>query len=242
VTTPHSSWAWRYDEAYQGSFGAFYDALTEATVQRIAAVRPPPARIVDFGAGTGRLALPLGRAGYSMVAVDPSAEMLSVLRAKAEKEGLAVETVCCRMQDEFQSPPFDLALCVFTVLLYLLDEAALTASVQRAASVLCTGGGLLFDIPSKQLFASYTRTAPGFVRDVRVIPETDVLFRYEENIRFADGERWVNYVDSFHIRHWEKAQVFTALEQAGFVIEKDLSSEFAGSGSSYFLAARKHPV
>ena len=197
MKTPHSSWAQHYDEAYRRSFGDFYDGLTQVTVDCIARIQPPPARIVDFGAGTGRLALPLTKAGYSVVATDPCAEMLAVLSSKAEKEGLAIQTVCCPMQDEFQSPPFDLALCVFTVLLYLLDEAALGASFQTAAAALRPGGRLLLDIPSRQIFHSYNRTAPDFVREVRVIPETEVLFRYEETIRVLDGKRWVTHADSF---------------------------------------------
>lgn len=238
MKTPHSSWAQHYDEAYRRSFGDFYDGLTQVTIDCIARIQPPPARILDFGAGTGRLALPLTKAGYSVVATDPCAEMLTVLRSKAEKERLAIQTVCCRMQDEFQSPPFDLALCVFTVLLYLLDEAALNASFQTAAAALRPGGRLLLDIPLRQIFHSYNRTAPDFVRDVRVIPETEVLFRYEETIRVLDGNRWVNHSDSFQIRHWEQAQVFRSLERAGFEIEKDLTSLFTGTGSQYFLATR----
>ena len=164
MKTPHSSWAQHYDEAYRRSFGDFYDGLTEATVDCIARIQSQPARIVDFGAGTGRLALPLAKAGYSVVAIDPCAEMLAVLSSKAEKERLTIQTICCRMQDQFQSPPFDLALCVFTVLLYLLDEAALDAAFQAAAVALRPGGCLLLDIPSRQIFLSYNRTAPDFVQ------------------------------------------------------------------------------
>lgn len=238
MTTPHSSWAQHYDEAYRRSFGDFYDGLTEATVDCIARIQSQPARIVDFGAGTGRLALPLAKAGYSVVAIDPCAEMLAVLSSKAEKERLAIQTVCCRMQDEFQSPPFDLALCVFTVLLYLLDEAALNAAFQTAAAALRPGGRLLLDIPSRQIFHSYNRTAPDFVREVRVNPETDVLFRYEETIRVLDANRWVNHSDSFQIRYWEQSQVFDALGRASFAVEEELSAQFAGSGSSYYIASR----
>ena len=106
MNTPHSSWAQHYDEAYRRSFGGFYDDLTQATVECVARIQPAPARVVDFGAGTGRLALPLAKAGYNVVATDPCAEMLAVLSSKAEKQRLSIPTVCCRMQDEFQSPPF----------------------------------------------------------------------------------------------------------------------------------------
>lgn len=237
MTTPHSSWAKYYDAAYARSFGEIYEALTEVTVQNVARIQPPPARIIDFGAGTGRLSLPLAKAGYSVVAVDPCAEMLAVLQCKAETQNLAIETICCRMQDDVQSPPFDLALCVFTVLLYLLDEASLTASLRTAAAVLRPGGRLLIDIPSRQLFHSYRRAASDFVREVRVTAEAENLFRYEEAIRVFDGERWTDYSDSFQIRLWEQAEVFSALEQAGFFVEEDLSGQFASSGSNYFVAS-----
>lgn len=238
MTTPHSSWAQHYDAAYAQSFGKIYEDLTTVTVQNVAKIQPPPARIIDFGAGTGRLSLPLAKAGYSVVAVDPCAEMLDMLRSKAATHNLTVHTIPCRMQDEFQSEPFDIALCVFTVLLYLLDEASLAASLRRAAAALRPGGRLLFDIPSRQLFHSYRRATSDFVREVTVTAETEELFRYEEAIRVFDGKRWTHYADSFQIRLWQETEIFSALEQAGFVVEKDLSDQFAGSGSKYFLASR----
>ena len=139
VTMPHSSSARYYDEAYHRSFGSLYDALTKETVEFVQAKLRPPARIVDFGAGTGRLALPLARAGYTVVATDPCEEMLAVLRSKAATENLTLDTVRSRMQDEFPSPRFDFALCVFTVIVYLLDERALNASFQRASAALRVG-------------------------------------------------------------------------------------------------------
>ena len=238
MTTPHSSWAQHYDAAYAHSFGKIYEALTTVTLENVAKLQPPPARIIDFGAGTGRLSLPLAKAGYFVVAVDPCAEMLDMLRSKAATQNLTVNTIPCRMQDEFQSAPFDIALCVFTVLLYLLDEASLAASLRRAAAVLRPGGRLLFDIPSRQLFHSYRWETPDFVREVTVTAETGELFRYEEAIRVSDGGRWTDYADSFQIRLWQETEIFSALKQAGFVVEEDLSRQFACSGSKYFVASR----
>ncbi len=236
MTTPHSSWAQHYDAAYAHSFGEIYEVLTATTLKCVAEIQPPPARIVDFGAGTGRLSLPLAMTGYTVVATDPCAEMLAVLRSKAEKQNVAVETVCCRMQDDFPASQFDLALCVFTVLLYLLDEATLDDSLARAAAVLRPGGRLLLDVPTEQLFHSYHRTTAGFDRDVQVIRESDVLFRYEEATRICDGDVQVSYTDSFQIRHWQRPQIISALARAGFEVEADLSARFAGSGSHYYLA------
>jgi 2-polyprenyl-3-methyl-5-hydroxy-6-metoxy-1,4-benzoquinol methylase len=99
MTTPHDAWAHAYDAIYEGSFGSFYTNLTAETLACLGELAVPPAHIVDFGAGTGRLSIPLARQGYSVIAVEPSAAMLEQLRAKAEGAGLAMETHHQRMQD-----------------------------------------------------------------------------------------------------------------------------------------------
>ena len=53
MTVPHASWAGIYDLVYEESFGQFYDALTNTTIDQIKKTVQPPASIVDFGAGTG---------------------------------------------------------------------------------------------------------------------------------------------------------------------------------------------
>jgi 2-polyprenyl-3-methyl-5-hydroxy-6-metoxy-1,4-benzoquinol methylase len=74
---PHSTWADVYDLAYERSFGDFYSQLTQATIQLVEEIVNPPAMVVDFGAGTGRLSIPLAELGFEITAVDPCLEMLS---------------------------------------------------------------------------------------------------------------------------------------------------------------------
>ena len=45
-------------------------------------------RILDLGCGTGDLTLMLAQAGYDVIGIDRSEEMLSVLREKADELGL----------------------------------------------------------------------------------------------------------------------------------------------------------
>jgi SAM-dependent methyltransferase len=51
------------------------------------------ARVLDVGAGTGRVALELARAGCSVTALDLDGELLGALGERAQREGLGVETV-----------------------------------------------------------------------------------------------------------------------------------------------------
>ena len=79
---PHDSWAEVYDEAYTQSFGALYDMLTTKTLEVIRENTESGKDVLDIGAGTGRISLPLVRGGYSVCAVDPSTKMLNVLKRK----------------------------------------------------------------------------------------------------------------------------------------------------------------
>ena len=153
MSEPHESWADVYDIAYEQSFGGTYRDLTSATVDTISNVVKPPARIVDFGAGTGRLSIPLSSVGFDVLAVEPSKGMLDQLKSKPG--GSSVGMFHGKMEDFQSDTPFDMALCVFTVLLYLLDEDTLRKSIQASAQALHPGGFMLIDIPKKSLFKGW---------------------------------------------------------------------------------------
>ena len=67
---------------------------------------PPPARVLDCGAGTGFLTLIAARLGHRVVSLDLSESMLARLRAKAAVEDLAVEVVV-GAADQPPAGPFD---------------------------------------------------------------------------------------------------------------------------------------
>jgi len=58
-------------------------AYPTALIDALADLSPPGARIVDVGAGTGHLALPLAARGFDVIAVEPAEEMLARLRESA---------------------------------------------------------------------------------------------------------------------------------------------------------------
>jgi SAM-dependent methyltransferase len=238
---PHSSWAEVYDIAYQRSFGDFYDQLTDATVELIAGMFAPPASIVDFGAGTGRLFLPLSKLGYAVTAVEPCREMLAQLQGKDQRN--LVRSVCSRMEEFRGEGKFDMALCVFTVILYLLDEDSLKKSLAAAYEALRPDGMLLLDIPSEAIFSGYSRRDPCFERTVAVTRHNRSIYTYREELVVTndDGEA-TRYEDEFHIRHWSKQQVMELLKELGFVDGEDLTPHFSGAGSSYYKFKKPNRV
>jgi len=230
---PHASWAEVYDIAYQRSFGDFYDRLTNATVELIEGILPLPTSIVDFGAGTGRLSIPLSQIGYAVTAVEPCREMLSQLQGKDQHD--LVKSVCSRMEEFRGEGKFDMALCVFTVILYLLDEDSLKKSLAAVFEALRPDGLLLLDIPYEAIFSGYSMRAPCFERTVAVTRHNGNIYTYREELVVTNDEgKATRYEDEFQIRHWSKNQVMEVIRDLGFVDGEDLTPHFSGAGSSYY--------
>ncbi len=94
MTRPHDAMAPVYDLVYQEDFGEFYHWLTDTTLDVVCELVPVGARIVDFGAATGRMALPLAQAGYRITAVEPSGPMIDRLREAASGADIECVPLC----------------------------------------------------------------------------------------------------------------------------------------------------
>jgi SAM-dependent methyltransferase len=101
-------------------------AEVEAWVRR--ELPPPPARVLEIGAGDGSLARTLAASGYDLTAIDPKSESPDV------------EPVALADLGE-PSQPFDAAVAVVS----LHHVEPLEPSVERLARVLVPGAPLLLD-------------------------------------------------------------------------------------------------
>ncbi|MDZ7778491.1 MAG: class I SAM-dependent methyltransferase [Gemmatimonadota bacterium] len=236
---PHDVWARHYDRVLERTFGRDYETFTERTLTEIRARCRPPARIVDFGAGTGRLAVPLARDGYRVTAVDPSPAMLAVLDEK--RGGLPIECVAAGAETYRGAGEHDLALCVFSVFSYLLDERELRGAADAMAGAVRPGGLLLVSVPSRSVFESFDVETDDMIRCVEIEPEGDgsPFYRYRERtaVRGRGGEE--TYEDAFRLRAWLRAEVIEALRGAGCTLEEDLSAGFVRWGADYLLLRRE---
>jgi SAM-dependent methyltransferase len=99
--------------------------------------RSAPDGVLDVGAGTGRTALPLARAGHAVTALDIDPALLAVLTERAQD--VAVTTVVADAQDFALDAPVGLVIVPMQTLQLLTDRAAFFACARRA---LVPGGRL----------------------------------------------------------------------------------------------------
>jgi SAM-dependent methyltransferase len=96
--------------------------------------------VLEVTAGTGRVSLPLARAGIRVTAVDISFGLLTQLRGKAEAEGLRVETVHADMRDFDLKRTFPLVIVPFHSLEEIHDDCDVTAALRRVRAHIAPGG------------------------------------------------------------------------------------------------------
>ncbi len=232
----HATWARYYDEVNQRCFGAAYDRLTEQTLSLVSEL-PDVARIVDIGAGTGRLALPLAVRGYAVTAVEPSGPMLEQLAAKDADDRVTKQHQS--MAGFTTDHPCDLAIAVFTVLAYVLTPRELTASLANVASALRPGGLFLLDVPGRVLFQDRHVEVKGLSRRTQCIATTRSRFRYQETTRIETPVGDVQYDDACELRYWKPREVQSALLRCGFEAHQDVTSRFPMAGANYWIVRRR---
>lgn len=104
--------------------------------------------VVELGVGTGRIAIPIARAGIHVIGVDDSPQMLARCREEAERAGVA-DRLDLRVGD-LRHPPVTevvpLVLCPFRAYLHLLTDDERREAFAAARRLLEPGGRLVFDV------------------------------------------------------------------------------------------------
>jgi SAM-dependent methyltransferase len=136
------------------AIAALYDpwsrSVTEDVGFYVAEARKASGPVVELGAGTGRIAVPIAATGVHVIGVDSSAAMLGACRSRARAAGVE-DRLDLRLGD-LRDPPVtevdgvEAVLCPFRSYLHLRDEAARLAALRAACALLPPGGRLVFDV------------------------------------------------------------------------------------------------
>ena len=102
--------------------------------------------VLELGVGTGRIAVPIARAGVAVVGVDSSEEMLAVAREQAELAGVDLDLRFGDMRDPPVDEQFALVVTPFRTLLHMQTDDDRRAALAAVRARLREGGRFVFDV------------------------------------------------------------------------------------------------
>ena len=226
---------------------AFYDpwsvSVTEDVDFYVEEALASGGPVVELAVGTGRVAVPVAKAGVRVIGVDQSPEMLAVARAYAEREGVS-ELVDLRLGD-LREPPVGervpLVTCPFRSLLHMRDETDKLRALRAARELLEPHGRLVFDVfaPSAEDIAE--TDGRWLEREPGIFERAD----WDEELRTLTLSVRSGSASTSFTLHWLDAQEWRALlEEAGFEVEA-LHGWFDrrpfDGGEDMIWACRPHP-
>lgn len=138
-----------YGDRFADVYDEWYADVSDvgATVDRVAALAGPGGRVLELGAGSGRLAVPLADRGLGVWAVDASAAMLDRLRARrgGDRVHAVVDDMAELADPRLAGGGFAVALCAFNTLFNLTDAAAQRRCLARVGELLAPEGVLVVE-------------------------------------------------------------------------------------------------
>ena len=254
-----------FDASAARAAARYFDADTSAFLEDLPVIqayaRSTRGPLLELGCGTGRLLVPLARAGYTVTGVDLSPDMLGLAEAKVTAAGVA-ERVTLLQGDFARSPlpgTYRFAFIVMNTFLHLLSRAEQLQALRHWHAHLAPGGLLLVDVfaPDVRELAnlegqvefdkSWVDQAGGatvmkqFIRTVDQAEQiVHAVMLYDE---IAPDGRMRRTAVPFDLRYVWRFEAELLLEQAGFIVEDvfgdwDLAP-FDSASERLILVARK---
>jgi SAM-dependent methyltransferase len=240
----------RAREGWRGwdDYAAFYDWENAQTVQRrdvafwqrLAAAAE--GAVLELGCGTGRITVPVARAGARVVGIDRSLPMLARASRKLRRAGLTRAALLVRGDIRhlpFRRTRFPLVMAPYGILQSLTRERDLTATLESVARVLPTGGRFGIDlVPDLPRWSEYEarKTMSGRMgRDTTVSLVESVTQDRARGLTTFD-QRYVttrhgdrrHHLFSLTFRTLSIRQMTSRLERAGFRIDAVLGDYRGG--------------
>lgn len=220
-------------DAYE-SFASVYDQFmeevdhaswTDHVMQVWNTLGYHPETVLDLGCGTGKATLLLAKAGYAMLGVDLSPEMLAQAQKKATAENLPVVFSCQDMIELQLGEKVDAVVSFCDCLNYLIDDGELEAAFSAVKDNLQPNGLFLFDmntafkfeqILGENTYAATSETSAYFWENT-YDPEDKINEYYVSFFFKQDGKETYERVEEYHYeRAYALEEVQASLEKIGF--------------------------
>lgn len=191
VASGYATTARFYDQVYANAAPADLEYYLELA-------RDCDGGVLELGCGTGRVALPLARAGHRVTGVDCSLEMLDVFRAKLESEPAAVRERVALVEGTMEGidlgETFGLVTMPFRALQHMLTAAQQRAALGTVARHLAPGGLYVFNAfnPSLGYIVDAMRRGRVWQQDQQWTDEASGnQYRRQHSVHYDPGDQLI---------------------------------------------------
>lgn len=227
----YNEFAYFYDE-FNGE--ADYDTLFRYVDGELRRHEQIHGIVLDLGCGTGDLTLMLTQAGYDMIGVDQSEEMLAVLRDKADQLGL-LDRLLLLKQDILSLDLYGTigaAISTFDTYNHIPPQQFQSA-IAKAGFFMEKGGVFVFDLNTPYKHQKILADGHFSVETPDACCQWDSHYdpdvgRVDLNVHIHYDETDESFEEHFCEYTYSLPQVRSALEQCGFQLERVQDGETFG--------------
>ena len=219
---------------YEHGFSYVYDRLQDADYKSFAEFYKKaferfgisPELVLDLACGTGSTTVELAKAGYDMIGIDLSFDMLDVARKKAEDAGCDVLFLNQDMTEFELYGTVDAVVSSLDGINYLTEDGKLLKVLRLCRNYLNPGGIMIFDINSEYKLKEILGN------NVFVCDEDDIYYVWQNE--YSDEERICGFCLDFFVkgkngayerfseyqeeRAYSAGEIEKAAEEAGFSV------------------------
>jgi ubiquinone/menaquinone biosynthesis C-methylase UbiE len=202
-----------------------------------------PAPILELGCGTGRVAIPVAKAGATVIGIDRSESMLTRGRARVRRARVGARVKLIRGDIRylpFSDRTFPLVMAPYGILQSLLDEKLLAATLKDVRRVLTRNGTfgleLVADLPAWEEYSNkVTFRSPKGPHGKPIMLVESVtqdrrnhITRFEQEFVEGRGRSATRRKFSLAFRTVSVPQMVQRLENAGFEVSSLLGDYQGG--------------
>ncbi|WMC91811.1 class I SAM-dependent DNA methyltransferase [Kineothrix sp. MB12-C1] len=248
--TPYEEWA-EYIDALLKKYTMVQKAEHEdvlAAEQRI---------VVDLGCGTGTLTELLADAGYDMIGIDNSQEMLNIAFAKREKSGKGILYLLQDMREFELYGAVGAVVSVCDSLNYLLKEEDVYETFRLVNNYLYPGGVFIFDFNTVYKYEMVIGDATiaenredcsfiwqNYYHPQEEVNEYDLTVFVKMDKPGEDGRSFRRFIETHYQRGYRLKTMRDLVEKAGMhfitAIDADTHGEVREESERIYVIAREH--
>lgn len=183
--------------------------------------------ICELGCGTGIMTEMFADAGYHMIGVDRSGDMLALAQSKKEETGSDVLYLEQDMEELELAEPVEAIISVCDSINYLLQEEAMTSTFSRVRKYLKPGGYFIFDLKTAYCYRNIIGNQTWVEQDEEVSYIWENYFYEDQDIneytltifkKQPDSELYEKIEEAHYQRAYSIPRLQELLKQSGLEV------------------------